>query len=71
MGDKRLARSLAEVLDLTAHYGFLCAGQTQIELISPVSGDSPYATFLRERGQALHHLAFVVGSISKQIEKLD
>jgi catechol 2,3-dioxygenase-like lactoylglutathione lyase family enzyme len=57
--------------DFTAHYGFLAAGETQIELISPVSGDSPYATFLRERGEGLHHLAFVVASIDKQIEKLD
>lgn len=55
----------------TAHYGFLGAGETQIELISPVSGDSPYAPFLREHGEGLHHLAFVVASIDKQIEKLD
>lgn len=54
-----------------AHYGFLSAGGIQIELISPVSGDSPYATFLRERGEGLHHLAFVVASIDKQINKLD
>jgi hypothetical protein len=27
--------------DFTAHYGFLATGETQIELISPVSGDSP------------------------------
>ncbi|NLU74012.1 hypothetical protein HCC61_15205 [Streptomyces sp. HNM0575] len=51
----------------TAHYGFLAVGETQIELIAPVSGDSPYTEFLLAHGEGLHHLAFVVGSIDDQL----
>ncbi|HTO22801.1 MAG TPA: VOC family protein [Spirochaetia bacterium] len=33
-------------------------GDTRIELIQPVEGDTPHARFLREKGPGLHHLAF-------------
>ena len=35
-------------------------GEVKVELIQPVSGETPHAVFLRERGPALHHIAFSV-----------
>jgi catechol 2,3-dioxygenase-like lactoylglutathione lyase family enzyme len=33
-------------------------GQVQIELIQPLSGEGTHATFLKERGEGVHHLSF-------------
>lgn len=51
-----------------AHYHFLRLGNTELELIEPV-GDtpSPYAQFLEEFGEGVHHLAFNVDSIEEHL----
>jgi methylmalonyl-CoA/ethylmalonyl-CoA epimerase len=46
------------------------AGNTEIELIEPLDGDSPVAKFLEKRGQGIHHIAFRVSNIEQAIEKL-
>ena len=38
--------------------------QTRLELLQPLSPDSPVGRFLARRGEGLHHLALHVDSIS-------
>jgi len=54
----------------SARYGFIALGNTDIELIQPLTGDSPYTQFLAEHGEGIHHLAFVVDSIDAHLEHL-
>jgi len=42
--------------DFVADISFRYAGDTQLELIAPVSGRNIYAEFLDERGPGLHHI---------------
>jgi len=46
--------------DCEAHLSLGWLGETQLELIEPVRGESLYADFLAERGPGLHHVAFEV-----------
>jgi catechol 2,3-dioxygenase-like lactoylglutathione lyase family enzyme len=50
-----------------ADYHFLSFGNTELEVIEPEQGDSPYTEFLDATGGGVHHLAFVVGSIEEYL----
>lgn len=54
----------------SARYVFLPLGNTELELIQPLEGESPYTEFLSEHGEGVHHLAFVVDSIDAQLAQL-
>lgn len=45
-------------------------GETEIELIQPVSGESPHQEFLDSKGEGIQHLACTVEDLDKQVEKL-
>lgn len=42
--------------DFVAHISLSYAGDTQLELIAPVAGDSIYTEFLDSAGPGLHHI---------------
>jgi len=42
--------------DFVAHISLSYAGDTQVELIQPVSGIGPYSEFLEASGPGLHHV---------------
>jgi hypothetical protein len=46
--------------DFTVHVSLAYAGEMQLEIIQPVSGDSIYAEFLTRSPAGLHHLCFEV-----------
>ncbi len=46
------------------------AGNTHIELLEPLSPDSPVGKFIAQRGQGLHHICFKVSNISQELEVL-
>jgi catechol 2,3-dioxygenase-like lactoylglutathione lyase family enzyme len=49
-----------------ADFGYVDLGNTLLELIQPIGSEpSPYRDVLDERGQCVHHLAYVVPSIEK------
>lgn len=48
----------------------LPVGQTRIELLEPLSADSPVGRFLERRGEGLHHLAFHVEDIAEKLKAL-
>jgi hypothetical protein len=45
-----------EPADFVAHISLSYAGDTQVELIQPVSGVGPYSEFLDTSGPGLHHV---------------
>ncbi len=54
------------VLDLSLGY----LGDTQLELVRPVRGDSIHREFLEGGGRGLHHLGFVVPDFGATVEYL-
>lgn len=58
------------VPDQEVEVAFLPVGETQVELISPTSATTGVARFLERRGEGLHHVAFAVGDIRSELERL-
>jgi catechol 2,3-dioxygenase-like lactoylglutathione lyase family enzyme len=55
-------------ISFAADFGYVELGNTSLELIQPVGSDpSPYRDVLGERGESLHHLAYVVPSIEERL----
>lgn len=48
----------------------LDAGNTHIELLEPLSENTPVGKFLAARGQGLHHICFEVGDIESELGQL-
>ena len=48
----------------------LPVGETRIELLEPISGDSPISKFLDKRGGGIHHIAIEVEDIKASLAKL-
>ena len=45
-------------------------GESRIELLEPLSPDSPIGKFLAKRGEGLHHVALHVDDLSGTVERL-
>ena len=45
-------------------------GETSIELLEPLSGESPISKFLEKRGEGIHHVAFRVHDLETALSKL-
>jgi len=45
----------------------LAIGEAKIELLEPISADSPVAKFLEKSGQGIHHIAYEVEDIEAAI----
>ena len=50
---------------------FVELDNTKIELITPLSDDSPIASFIKKRGNGIHHLCYEVISIEDSAKKLN
>ncbi|MCL6445821.1 MAG: cobalamin-dependent protein [Alicyclobacillus sp.] len=48
---------------------WLTLGETALELLEPLSADSPIAKFLAKRGPGLHHIAYAVPDIKDALVK--
>ncbi len=46
-------------------------GQTRLELLEPLSDDSPVGRFVERRGEGLHHLALNVPGLAETLIKLE
>jgi methylmalonyl-CoA/ethylmalonyl-CoA epimerase len=49
---------------------FLPIGDSEIELVQPITGDSGVAKFLQKRGPGLHHICLEVEDLSAKLEDL-
>jgi len=45
-------------------------GGTALELLEPLSEESPISKFLDKRGEGIHHICFLVDDIEAALEKL-
>ena len=49
---------------------FFKVGNNKIELLEATNEDSPIAKFIKKRGEGMHHIAFDVDDIEKEINRL-
>jgi methylmalonyl-CoA/ethylmalonyl-CoA epimerase len=49
---------------------FFKCGESKIELLGATNENSPIAKFIEKRGEGIHHIAFAVDDIEKEIEHL-
>jgi methylmalonyl-CoA/ethylmalonyl-CoA epimerase len=49
---------------------FLSVGDSNLELLEPLSPDSPIAKFIDKRGEGIHHICFRVHDIEAHIARL-
>jgi methylmalonyl-CoA/ethylmalonyl-CoA epimerase len=61
---------IEEVHDQKVKTAFFQVGQTKIELLESTAPDGPIAKFIEKKGEGLHHLAFAVKNIEKQLEEV-
>ena len=71
--EQALGISLAEIQerpDLAATIAFLPIGESEIELVQPVTSDSDVAKFLQKRGEGIHHICLEVDDIEEALADL-
>ncbi len=61
---------IKELPDQGVRATLLLVGQTRLELLQPLSAESPVGRFLERRGEGLHHLAFHVDNVAEKLENL-
>ncbi len=49
---------------------FFKIGESKIELLEATKDDSPIAKFINKRGEGMHHIAFAVDDVKKEIKRL-
>ncbi|RAJ17836.1 MULTISPECIES: methylmalonyl-CoA epimerase [Olleya] len=49
---------------------FFKVGPNKIELLEATKPDSPIAKFIEKKGEGIHHIAFDVANIEKEIKRL-
>lgn len=57
--------------DFVADISLSYAGDTQLELIAPVSGESIYTEFLDRGGPGLHHICIEADDMERALAELD
>lgn len=49
---------------------FFKVGPNKIELLEATRDDSPIAKFIEKKGEGIHHIAFAVDNVEKEIKRL-
>ncbi len=61
---------IEEVVSQQVRTAFFTLGETHIELLEPMSPDSPVAVFLDKRGEGIHHIAYLSDDLDRQLQKV-
>jgi methylmalonyl-CoA/ethylmalonyl-CoA epimerase len=61
---------IEEVTSEGVKTSFFKVGTNKIELLEATKEDSPIAKFINNRGEGIHHIAFEVDDIEKEIARL-
>lgn len=64
------AESTEEVAEQGVRVAMLPVGDAHIELLEPLTSESPISKFLEKRGPGLHHVAVRVNDISAVLDQL-
>jgi methylmalonyl-CoA epimerase len=62
--------AVEEVREEKVRVAILGSGAGRVELLEASGAGSPVEKFLRERGEGIHHLCFVVDSVEKACDRL-
>lgn len=62
--------SIEEVKDQKVRTAFFMVGQTKIELLESTEPEGPIGKFIEKKGEGIHHMAFAVKNIEKQLNEL-
>ncbi len=62
---------ITRVADQNVDIAALRAGESWIEVMSPIDADSPIGRFLESRGQGVHHVAYLVDDLATTLTSLD
>ncbi|UOY93911.1 methylmalonyl-CoA epimerase [Ectobacillus sp. JY-23] len=60
-----------EVVSQQVKVAFLELGESKLELLEPLSKESPIATFIHKRGEGIHHVALGVNTIADRIQEME
>ena len=61
---------IEEVDSENVNTSFIQIGESKIELLEATSSDSPISKFIEKKGEGIHHIAFEVDDIEKEIKRL-
>jgi len=61
---------IEEVDSENVNTSFFKIGESKIELLEGTSSDSPISKFIEKKGEGVHHIAFEVDDIEKEIKRL-
>src|SRR2546426_9590267 len=61
----------AEIADQGVKAALLTIGQSEIELLEPLSPDSAVGKFLERKGEGLHHICFQTPAVDAELEGLE
>ncbi len=59
---------IEEVKDQKVRTAFFRIGETKIELLESTDSEGPVGKFIKKRGEGIHHIAFAVKNIEKQLQ---
>ncbi len=62
---------IEEVASENVKTSFFKVGPNKIELLEATSPNSPIAKFIEKRGEGIHHIAFAVKDIRKEMQRLE
>jgi methylmalonyl-CoA/ethylmalonyl-CoA epimerase len=58
------------VEDQGVRVALLAVGESRIELLEPVSEETPVGRFLAKRGEGLHHICYEVDDLQSKLDEL-
>ncbi|UCZ54637.1 methylmalonyl-CoA epimerase [Bacillus shivajii] len=61
---------IVEVPSQKVRVAFLPLGNSKIELLEPLTDDSPVASFIKKKGEGIHHVAVGVNNIEARLDQL-
>ena len=59
---------IEEIPDQKVRTAFFRVGQTKIELLESTDAEGTIGKFIQKRGEGIHHIAFAVKDIEKQLQ---
>ncbi len=63
-------KGIEEVPTQKVRVAFLTIGEAKLELLEPISEESPIAQFIEKKGEGIHHVALAVDNINERLNEL-
>jgi methylmalonyl-CoA/ethylmalonyl-CoA epimerase len=61
---------IEEIADQRVRVALFRVGEITIELLDPLTADSPVAKFLDKRGEGIHHIAYAVDGLDRALAEV-